>query len=55
MAIFGMVVVMRTIKISRHYTSIVASMLAIEAFTQLYSSNFGDSVRFVCWLEQSGK
>ncbi|PNG34763.1 hypothetical protein A1395_12910 [Pseudomonas protegens] len=46
-----MIIIIRTIQISRHYTSIVSTILTVITFTQLDSSNLRNRIGLICWLQ----
>ena len=54
-AVLGMEIVARTIKIGRHDASIVSSELAVVAFTQFDPGDLGDGIRFICSFERAGQ
>jgi len=51
MAVFRMIIVARPIKISRHHTAIIGTVLAIIGFAQFDPGNLGNRIGFVGRLQ----
>ena len=47
MTVFQMKIIIRTIKVGRHHSNIVRTILKIKAFTHLQTSNLGNGIRLV--------
>ena len=55
MAVLGMEIVARPVKVGRHDRAVVGAMLAIIALAQLDSGNLGDGVRLVGGFKHPGQ